>query len=237
MSLIAAAASAILAQANPDIDDFVQANLKDATFVARKVSADQRELQRINRDFAQSYRFDNSTVQYKEPMMLRLESRVEDQSILYIINGATRTVRIPKANFNTRENLARAPGKRQTPFDFGLLTPSLFRNFMVAKFIRRDRATNDLVFDFFYENQNDDSTRHRVWVDPDKKVISRREWYSQNGGHLVATFVYEEPKQYSGVWVPTRVSVRNAANKVAGVTEYASVRVNTGLADSLFAVR
>ena len=41
----------------PSIEDYVQKDLKDATFVAKKVRASQRELQKINDDFGMSYRF------------------------------------------------------------------------------------------------------------------------------------------------------------------------------------
>jgi len=52
----------------------------------------------------------------------------------------------------------------------------------------------------------------------------------------MATFLYENPKQIGGVWMPTKVTVRNADNKVAGVMNYEGLKVNVGLEDSLFKV-
>jgi outer membrane lipoprotein-sorting protein len=99
-----------------------------------------------------------------------------------------------------------------------------------------DRATNDYVFDLtYFQPKWDDTSRHRVWVDPEKRFTTKREWYSQHGRHL-ATFYYEKAVLQAGVWMPTVVTVRNADNKVAGVMEYTRVKVNGGLNDSLFAI-
>ncbi len=216
------------------IKDVWQAGLRDASFTAQVSTGNQRELAKINKDFANSYRFKSSTVKMKEPFKLRLESKVEDQNILFIVNGTTRLVRVPQANVNIHENLAKSPGKRQTALDFGMITPGLFNELFTSKFVRNDRATGDVVFDLTYIPKLDDTTRHRVWVDPQKKFVTKREWYSQIDGRLLATFTYENPKQSGGVWFPTRVTVRNADNKVAGVTDYTNLVVNGGLDDSLF---
>lgn len=233
-----AAAAVVLAQGAPSIRDYVQANLRDVRFIARKQSANQAELAKINRDFGHAYRVDFTEFMYKEPMMLRAESTVEEQKVLYVLNGPTRMYRIPSAGISTRENLAKAPGKRQTPLDFGLLTPGLFDGFFVAQFVRRDTRLGALVFDIRHDPKLNDDTRHRVWVDPDKKFTIRREWYSQiDNNRLMAIFSYEDPKQVNGVWIPTKIVVRNAENKLAGSSAYTEIRVNTGLADSLFSVR
>lgn len=134
-----------------------------------------------------------------------------------------------------RENLAGGPGKRQTWLDFGLLTRSLLEDLFDAKFVRLDRATQDWVFDLTYSSDFRDTSRHRIWVDRDKKYITKREWYNQKGKQL-ATFYYEEPKEIDGIWVPTKVTVKNVDNVVAGVTEYSKIRVNAGLSESLFDV-
>ena len=65
--------------------------------------------------------------------------------------------------------------------------------------------------------------------------MTRREWYNREG-ELMATFTYDGMKQDSGVWYPTKVTVRNSENVVAGITQYESVKVNGGLDDSIFKV-
>lgn len=233
MITTALAVLAIGAQGAPSINQFVQGNLRDATFTARILRSSQSELKKIKNDFGTSYRFGSTTISYKEPMKLRVEANVEDTRVLMIENGPTQWWKVPRTRLSTKENLAMKPGRRQTPVDFGLLTPSVFDGLFEARFVRWDRASGDAVFDLTYITRLDDTTRHRVWIDPQKKIINKREWYSQEGRQL-ATFYYESPKQIAGVWLPTRLTVKNVENNVAGVTTYDSIRVNSGLADSLF---
>jgi len=216
-----------------NIGDYVQRNLDDATFVARVVRGDQRELRKINSDFGQSYRFESTTIRFKEPFKMRLEANVDDTNILYILNGSTQYIKVPRARINTQANLSKSPGRRQTPLDFGMLTPSLFNGLFQAKFVRMDRASGDAVFDLTYPANLDDTSRHRIWVDAQKKYVTKREWYNQHGRQL-ATFTYERPENVKGIWLPTQLTVRNVDNKVAGITRYETFRVNTGLSDSLF---
>lgn len=235
MSLTLSLLSGVLLGQSNSISSYWQSGLKDASFTAKVEKSQQKELQKINKDFASSYRFDYTDVKMKEPFKLRLESKVDDQSILYILNGPMRMFKIPRAGINKKENLAKSPGKRQTVFDFGLITPALFNNFMEAKFVRMDRATDMPVFDVTYEAALGDGSRHRIWIDTDKKIVSKREWYSQNGSKpLLAIFLYKDPVKYGTVWVPTTLEVQNAEGKFAGRTKYNSMKVNSGLADSLF---
>jgi outer membrane lipoprotein-sorting protein len=222
---------AVLA-ATPRIEDYVQKDLKDATFVAQKVKASQKELGKINDDFGMSYRFDSIKFSYKEPFMLRAEARVDDTSALYINNGTFQAFRVPRLKVNSKQDLTNRPGRRQTPVDFGVLTPCLFKGLYLSKFVRMDRATGFPVFDLTFDSTHD-SSRQRVWVDPAKGITVKREWYNQQD-RLLATFFYEEPQEIAGVWIPKRLTVRNADDKVAGISEYASVKVNQGLPDSLF---
>lgn len=224
--------------ADPTISSYVQNSFRDLSFTAKVQSAKQGELAKINQDFAKSYRFSSSNVWLKEPMKLRMESKVEDTDIFFIVNGGKKLVRVPRANINQRDDVSKAPGKRQTPLDFGLLTPSLFDGFLKATYVRtesRGDYSGYVVFDLTYIPKLDDSSRYRVWIDPAKKFTAKREWYSQ-AGFLMATFTYEQAKEYGGVWIPSKVTVKNADGKVGGSTGYANVKVNTGLADSLFKV-
>lgn len=235
MSLTAALALATLTQSNPSIQTYALEALKDVSFTQRIVSGNQRELRKINQDFANSYRFTSAKVWMKEPFMLRMESNVDDTQIFFLVNGTRKLVRIPRSRINIKDDVSMSPGKRQTAFDFGLMPPSLFRDLFQASFVRMDRATGDAVFDVTYVPRLKDKTRHRVWLDPERKALTKREWYGQDGG-LMATFVLEDFVRLEGMWLPGKVTVRNADNAVAGVTRYESVKVNQGLAASLFEI-
>lgn len=212
--------------------DIAQTGLKDITFTAVGVKSDRRELRKINDDFAQSYQFDSVKMFGKEPFMIRGEAQVDDTKLLYIMNGSRKYYKIGRAP-GIPIDVSNAPGKRQTVFDFGVITPSLFQDLMVANFVRVDRETGALIFDVTYNKKFDDTSRHRIWVDKEKRYVEKRVWYNQEGKQL-ATFSYEAPKQLSGVWFASKVTVRNNENKVAGVTEYRNVKMNGGLEDSLF---
>lgn len=235
---VLALALAAFVPADPTMSSYVQTGFKDAAFSAKVQSANQKELAKINQDFAKSYRFKSSNIWLKEPMKLRMESRVEDTDIFFIVNGGKKLVRVPRANINQRDDVSKSPGKRQTPLDFGLLTPSLFNNFFQAKFVRTETGGDfkgDAVFDLTYVPILDDSSRHRIWVDAKTKFTEKREWYSQQG-YLMAVFTYDQAKQFGSVWIPTHMQVKNADGKVGGSTQYTSVKVNVGLEDSMFKV-
>jgi outer membrane lipoprotein-sorting protein len=234
MSLAILAATVVLQ--TPTIDDVLPKALKSASFTAVVGNAKQVELRKINNDFAQSYRFKSMDVLMKEPFKIRMESKVDDTDMLMIINGPVRKLSIPKARISQKFNLAGAPGQRQTAFDFGLITESLFDKFLVAKFVRTERNTGEYVFDVTYVESAEDKSRHRIWVDPTKKVVTKRQWYANRGGHLMATFVYSKHVQQGGVWFPTTVEVSNADGKLAGTTNYTNVKVNPTIADSQFDV-
>jgi hypothetical protein len=225
----------LLGQSSKNIDTYVPTNFKGASFTTKKVSANQAELAKINKDFGMSYRFDSMAVKIKEPHKLRLEGKVGDSTFLFIMNGTKKIVRAARANISITDDVAKEPGKRQTVFDFGLLTPALLDDYFDAKFVREDRTSKDMVFDLFYKKFTSDETRHRVWIDPKLKVITKREWYSQNGEkRLLATFNYGGFVTQGGVSFPTEYKVLNAAGKVAGSLKYSNLDLNPTLADSLF---
>jgi outer membrane lipoprotein-sorting protein len=234
VTIIAAVAGIAIGQADPKISDYVQAGFKDAMFKPAYHSSSQKELKKINKDFAQSYKIKSSVIHYKEPLMLRVRGKIEGTDAEYIIKGTKRVWRVPHSGLKLSENIATSPGKRQTALDFGMLSTPLFDEFFTAKYIRKDRKTGHIVFDVTYVPALKDGSRHRIWVDPVKKFTSKREWYSQMGGHLMATFVYENEENFDGIWMPTRMSVFNADSKLAGVTDYEELKVNSGIEDSFF---
>jgi outer membrane lipoprotein-sorting protein len=231
--MIAAATLIVGAQASYDWHDIVQTNFKDASFTAKAVKGNQKELQKINKEFAYSYRFDSMDAKIKEPAKLRVETVVEESRVFYIVSGTKKHYNLGgRAKYT--EDVSKAPGKRQTALDFGIITPSMFQDPFVAKFLRVDRDSGDLVFDLTYQTPKyDDTSRHRVWVDKAKRYITKRVWFNQEGGQL-ATFIYENPKNKDGVWFPTRCTVKNNDDKVAGITEYTKMEINAGIADSVF---
>ncbi|MEP0765525.1 MAG: outer membrane lipoprotein-sorting protein [Fimbriimonadia bacterium] len=219
--------------APPTFEDIIQTKLKDLSMTAYVISANRGELRKINNDFYVAYRFTSMSVKYKSPSKLRLDGEYTNTKITYILNGTKKTYIIPQLKQKVTEDTKDAPGKRQSMLDFGIVDPGV-AEFMKGKFVREDRATGEWVFDLEYKHP-DDNSRHRVWVDPKTKVITKREWYNQEG-KLRATFYHRDIKNLGGdVFLPTTIEVRNVEGKSAGTTGYRNIAVNKGnLADSLF---
>lgn len=210
-----------------------QDKLRDLQMEARVEGVRLGELRKINKDFANAYRFRRMLVQYKEPLKLRLESEVQGQKIIYILNGGQKLVIAPRQR--VREDVTNAPGKRQTPLDFGFITPSLAR-LLDAKFLREERENGTLLL--VYEltwGYTQDTARHIVWIDPERRYLVRRHWHSF--GIYRARFEYKEPVQAApGIWIPSKVEVYNADQRFGGRTVNSNIRVNQGLNDQLFEV-
>jgi outer membrane lipoprotein-sorting protein len=216
-----------------DIDAYTQSGLKDLSFTVRIVQSSLKEASKIDVDYKKQFAFQGARAQLKEPFKLRIDAKVDDTQILYILNGTRQVTRIPKLKLNQRADLATEPGRRQTFMDFGVLTPSVIKSFFIPKFVRFDRETNNPVFDLTWPEKWDNPGRMRVWIDKDAKYIVKREWYGLEG-QLKATHYYSSPMREGTVTFPTEAKVFNAENKLAASFKYESVKINDGLTDSLF---
>ena len=215
------------------IEPFLQPGFRDASFRAKIVDKDYDALDAISKDFAQGYRLGDLTIQLKEPYKIRADAQSDDSKVSLIVNGLVRAYKLPHLK-PIRMDLGKRPGNRQTALDFGLLTPSLFKDLFDAKFVRRE-VSGQPVFDLTYKPAFDDATRYRIWLDPKTRTVAKREWYSRTG-ELRATFVFESPLQSNGASIPTAMTVMNAGGKVAGRTRYENVRLNRGIPDSVFEI-
>lgn len=216
-----------------DIDAYTQPALKDLRFTVKLVQSSIREAVKIDKDYQKNFSLQNGTVQLKEPFMLRIDAKADDTQITFLLNGGRQMVRIPKIGLKQRTDLTNEPGRRQTFNDFGILTPSVAKEFFISKFVRFDRETGDAIFDLTWPAKYDNTTRFRVWIDKEGKHISKREWYDQIG-RLRATSFYSEVMKEGGVAFPTEMKVFNAENKQAAHFKYENVKINDGVSDSLF---
>ena len=216
----------------PSISQYTQP-IKDISFSMDVRTGNQTELRKNSKDFGEAYRFGHVTFKIKDSFQIRGETKVDDTSILMIMNDGIRVFRAPRQNISLKKDVRDRPGQRQTIFEFGLVTPQLFDSFLDAKFVRQDRATGDAVFDLTYDARFGDKSRYRVWIDSERKFTARKEWYGQDGD-LKATFLFTNPEKVGSFWLPTVASVKNAEGKVAGVLNYSHFKVNVGLDDSIF---
>lgn len=230
-SLLALVALAPVFQ-GPNVNQYTQ-SIKDISFSMDTRTGNQTELRKINGDFGDAYRFDHVAFKIKDSFQIRGETKIEDTQVLMIMNEGIRVFRAPRQGINIKKDVREHPGQRQTIFEFGLVTPQLFESFMSAKFVRNDRATGDAVFDLWFNAKLGDKTRYRVWIDPEKRFTTKKEWYGQDG-NLKATFYFTQAEKVGPFWVPTLATVRNAEGNVAGVLAYSRFKINAGLDDSIF---
>ncbi|HSV74781.1 MAG TPA: outer membrane lipoprotein-sorting protein [Chthonomonadales bacterium] len=218
-----------------DIRSYVCQRLDDFTATLVVVRADQRQLSLISRDAGFLYRFRSVTMRYKEPNKVRIDINEQGTRGTYIVNGPIQLVSVPKLGLRTRRDFSDSPGKRKSLMDVGLVSEH-FLTYANARFVRRGTVdgTPVGVFELTYKDRDADTSHHIIYIDPVRRVVLKRENYTQEG-KLQAIYHFRNPREVSpGIWFPTRIEAQNVNGVIAGITEYRNIRVNTGLSDSLF---
>src|SRR5690242_3763084 len=101
-SLLALSAIAAVAQGT-SIDPYTQP-IKDISFNMDVKSGNQVELRKISGDFGEAYKFEHMTFKIKDSFQIRAETKVEDTSILMIMNDGIRVFRAPRQNLNVKKD-------------------------------------------------------------------------------------------------------------------------------------
>ncbi len=232
MFLGALAASVMPSRAAVTLSECVSP-IRDIRVESKIVSRDMDALKKISTEFAQSYRFATSTFSYKEPNKLRVDSKAGVVNVRYVINGNSKVVKA--GVINKRTDISKNPGQRQTPLTVGLVVPawvSLLDSDYQGE--RTIHGTKTSVFEVRHKLEPKGSY-YKLYMDASRKYVVRSETY-HGSGRLKVTMDFQEPKQFDGIWVPTRAKVHNPQGELGAVTNLTNIRVNTGLADSLFAL-
>lgn len=222
------------AMADGDIKHFVCEKLDDFTATATVVKANTRELEKISKDFGMAYRFKDVNFLYKEPNMARMEASSQGTKLTFIVSGSRQIVSLNGRKLSD-QTWQGSPGKKKSLMDVGLVS-DFYLTYTTAKYLREGtvEGTPVSVFDMSYKNKDEDSSHHIIYIDPKTKVVRKRESYSQ-AGKLQALFFFNKVEQIKpGIWMPTEIEVQTTDRVVAGVTAYKNIKVNTGLADSVF---
>jgi hypothetical protein len=233
-SLLALLTLASGVRAEESLRDYAQPALRDFAAVGVILAKNDAELKKIDNSYVQSYRFRESQIQYKEPLKLRIDAKQGFLSIRYVINGKRKSTR--GLGFNKVKDITGRPGEEQSMLDSGVLTPGFLADAVASRFVGHQTLDGRKVpvFEFWYTDESN-SRHHFVWMDPAKRIILRHDVHHRSGG-LKLRFMLKQPKQVSGVWVPTRVEVYNAEGRLAAVTRYTQIKVNSGLSESLFRI-
>lgn len=205
--------------------------VRDIVVQSQVVSRDMDVLKKISTEFAQSYRFANSTLYYKEPNLMRLESKAGAVTVVYIINGDKK--RLNAGLIRKTWNVAKEPRQRQSVLAIGLLAPSYLNLFTVTPAGNETVAgVKADVYTLRYKVEPQGSYL-KLSVDPEKRVVVRHRQFMKND-QLKYEIRFLKPKPFGGIWVPTQSEVYNGEGQKGATTQITSVKVNAGIASSQF---
>ena len=204
---------------------------KDITVKARIVKADQKALAKISDDLARSYEAKTTVVKYKAPDKMTVDGKLGMVALRVVQNGYKKSYWVPSLGIRKTEDCRNDPHKLQNDLDIGLVTDELWNDYIVQEvLIEKTQAGSAYRITFVRPGS---TRRNACWVEPKTCKLLKIERYTSEGG-LSARFIYSKHKDYGAIWVPGQLDVYNGDGKLAGVTEYMDVKVNSGLPDSVF---
>lgn len=234
--LIAAAISATAAcMTADDLKARIQEATKgfqDMTAVGTVTYKDKDALAKVDSSYTRLYEFKTANVSLKMPDKLRITGKLGMVKLEYIVNGGFKIVRSPTLRINKKQDYSSDPAKLQTAFDLGLVTPVLWSN-------RRIEVVEDPEADANGEIKlrlqwPKGSMVYTAWIDSKDFWLKRFEKLD-DAGTLIVRMIYSNPQKIGGViWMPLKVEMFAPDGTKAGASEYSDIKVNTGLADSLF---
>lgn len=210
-------------------------SFKDITLTAKVVYANQKELKKIGKDFPKSYEFKTTTIRYKAPDKMKVEGKLGMVKVVIIMNGGRKAYRVPALHIGKKEDIRDKPHKRQTDIDIGIVTDRLWHDYVVRA-TAAEKTPSGEVYRITFVRTNAREKSHVCWVDAKTLKLLKLDKYESDGS-LKSRYLYSNHKHIGGiVWVPGRIEVYNQDGKLAGVTAYQNMRVNTGIPDSEFKI-
>src|SRR5665647_1490558 len=125
MSIAFTASSAQSADVRAKIREATH-GFKDVTITAKVLYTNHDELKKIGKDFPKSYEFKTTTIWYKAPDQMRIEGKLGLVKMAMIMNDHYKAISVPSIHYSRKEDISDDPHKRQTDFDLGIVTESLW---------------------------------------------------------------------------------------------------------------
>jgi outer membrane lipoprotein-sorting protein len=238
MASVVGAASTAAAEEATSASDIVKmlqsayGKLKDAKLVATRGKADFDELKKINEDFALSWRIARIEVEYKSPDKLRMEGKIGPVTVTTIVNGDTKYSRAPLKK--DKEDIKDYPNKKQSGLDFGIIPGVLWTDHTVKRLPNEKVEGCDCYVLELTPKAGAKWGLRKLYVDAKDLRLMRFEKYDEQGAMKIRTTYYDH-KKYAGVWIPSKLVVRNQEDKFGGEMLLKSIKVNTGIPDGDFA--
>lgn len=193
------------------------------------------ELKKISKDFSQRYEFKTSTLMYKSPDKLKLEGKLGLVKMKMVINGDQKAFIIPAIRYSKKENIKDEPHKRQSDFDIGIFSDSLWNDYIVNK-VENEKGSDCAMYKITFCRDNARMKKLICWVDADSLKLYRLETYGKNGDRQVKYIYSRHIRAGSCIWLPMKIDVYNSSNNHAATIEYDDVDINTGISDSEFKI-
>ncbi|HUV04178.1 MAG TPA: hypothetical protein VMX94_03630 [Armatimonadota bacterium] len=208
---------------------------RDVTLTCKVLYANHAELKKIGKDFNKSYEFKSTTVRYKAPNKMKMEGKLGLLKAVVVINGDRKATIIPAIHYSKKENIRDEPHKRQTDIDIGIVTDSVWRDYIVLG-NADERGPSGAVYKITFVRENARDKKHVCWVDARTLKLLKVEKHESDGS-LKSRYIYSRHSLIEGfIWVPGRIDVYNQDGKLAGTTAYENIRINTGIPDSVFRI-
>lgn len=201
---------------------------RDVSLTARVIRANHDELREIGKDFQKSYDIKKTKIQFKAPDKMRMEGKVGLIGVTIIINGNQKVYKIPALHIAKREDITGAPHQRQSDLDLGILSGSLWHDYVVYSAVEENGS-----YKIVFARSNALKKKIELWADCETLKLQKVEKLEENG-KLRAKYVYSNHKQIDGIWVPTKIEVFNGEGKFAAETGYENVKINSGIPNSVF---
>ncbi len=228
---------AVPAHAQKELKELTQPEVRDLYAEINVISKDDGALRKISKTYVDAMAMTQQEIWCREPGQVRLQGKRGLFTARFITNGNRKLIEVPTIRFREVEDITDAPGKGDSISDLGMLTTS-WVNSVNSRWIRtepRDGKTLQ-VFEFFHPR--DAGLRHTIFVDPATRTVV--EHIVHNRGRRSTGFkkriVYSDVKTYGGVSVPTRAVLYNGEGKQAAVMSYEKIKINQGVAESLFKI-
>lgn len=207
-------------------------NFKDLSMTGTVTYKNKEALTKIEANYAQLYEFKTAYISLKHPDKVRIEGKLGMVKFEYIVNGTNKLFRAPMVKISKKDNYADEPAKLQSALDVGIVTPTLWQ-YRTIEIIDDEHAQQNGEIKLRMRWAKGDMVYY-AWIDAKDLYLKKFEKCKADGTVELRT-VYSDAKKVSdAIWIPHKVEVYASDGTKAGTSEFSDVKVNSGLADSLF---
>jgi outer membrane lipoprotein-sorting protein len=166
---------------------------------------------------------------------MKIEGKLGMLTAKIVINGDRKATIIPTIRYSKKEDIGNEPHKRQGDLDIGIVSDSIWRNYIVLD-TDTEKSSSGNTYRITFIRENSRERKIVCWVESKTLKLLKLDKYDSDG-NLISRYIYSKHSFIDGlVWVPGRIDVYGGDGKLAGTTAYESIKVNTGIPDSVFKI-